>query len=220
MRIRFLSGIALAIAISMAAVACAGVGPETRRPAKLRSGDRAELVPAGHCRILGIDIRQANIRDIESSLGQSIFYYRGDFDLGNCYVSRDGIFLEFYVSSTGIGYAVSKHLGNDAGVENCLPIDASSPDLINEAGLGIGLSREEVRRLLGPASRRLADSHEHQYIFWVQQKADDTTAKKVRQEDQLPQGHEVWLNLYSVIKVFFEQDRVIGFDINTSDAFR
>ena len=208
-------------AVLLALAGCAGGGaPETRRPTTLRAGDRAQRIPAGHCRIMGIDIRKDNVSDVEAALGESHFYYRGDFDLGNCYVSRDGSFLEFFVSSTSIGYAVSKVLENGLRAERCKSIAAAASDLANEAGLRLGLSREEIHYLLGPASRRSADSDQYQYIFRLQERADAATAEKIRQSDQLPPDQEIWLNLYATIKVYFEHDIVVGFEIDRSDAFR
>lgn len=210
----------LIAAILFVAAGCVGGGPATRRPAKLKPGDRAERLPADHSRILGIDIRQDNISDVEAAFGSAVFLYRGDFDLGNCYVSRDGNFLEFFVSSTSIGYAVSKVLGHEVRAENCKLIDVSDSDLVNGAGLRIGLSRQEIHALLGSASRQTADAKEYRYIFWVQEQADVATSNRIRQADQLPPDHEIWLNLYSVIKVLFENDIVVGFEIDKSDAFR
>lgn len=121
--------------------------------------------PPGVSRILGIDIRQQSesLGKAIATLGTAKAVSRGDASTGReqiCYVSEPkahNVHLIFEEDEVYADYYLFEDGPHWNGESFCAPSKLVSPDLRNDAGLGLGETRSQVEAILGKPSLRRPD---------------------------------------------------------------
>lgn len=118
--------------------------------------------PPGVSRILGIDIKQQyeSLAKAIATLGRAKAVSRGDASTGReqiCYVSEakaHDVHLIFEEGEVYEAYYLFKDVPHWNGESFCARSKLVSPDLRNDAGLGLGETRTQVESILGKPSLR------------------------------------------------------------------
>lgn len=192
----------------------------TRKPPRLKGGEKAEPIPPEHYQILNTEFGRQSIIDIEAVLGHANLYDKGGMAFGICYVSSDGVFLEYHFTDQSIGYQVSRSPGQSVPPDRCIDLPVHSSAMANRVGLAIGIPRAQIHQLLGTPSNTSPDETEYKYVYWIQKKAAQDVADKYRKANDVAPDIEVWTDVYSVIKIVFEEDKVTSYDVSTSETLR
>lgn len=196
-----------------------------REPAAARGGgqlahnQKQERIPASYYKILGVDFSRQNLIEIQDTLGQSPLFLKDGIHLGVCYFSQDGGFLEYTFTEIFTGYAVAMAPPSNLPRNACLKLPIPSEAMINEAGLALGMNKQHIHKLLGRPSKMLLDATEYHYVYRVREKSDERTAQRQRAAQQLAAETEIWVNIHSLLKVSFERDRVVRFEVSTTESF-
>lgn len=185
----------------------------------ISSSARSEYIDAKHYAILGVRLDERGVDSVTPVLGMPSFT-KGVSGEAACYVGPDRTAIVFETTLVGFGYTVYSPERSSAVIEryDCLEVSALTRRISNGAGLGLGLSRRVVQRLLGPPK----NSKPQKYIFEYSAKRKMTPAESERGVSTRYEGKELKETLYwyisSVLEVEFDDGGVSQFSIFTAET--
>jgi hypothetical protein len=183
---------------------------EFRAPSPLNENEKAEYISEKYNEIIGVRIDDISLKKITEILGAAKIYEGTHTASHVCYKSKNEK-LEFTVSSFGYGYTVSS---NSSKLGKCKELNK---EFINGAGLKLRLSKSEVLSLAGDPSKK--EKNRFTYIFWVQEKPKQEVEEGLRTAHEIPKSEEIWLDVYSVIDVYFVGGLVQKYSVSTTKTY-
>jgi hypothetical protein len=176
-----------------------------RVPTLLADGERGDYVPQLVYEVLGVSINSSTFKVIESKLGKTT-RYKGEHTANHiCYVNGVDM-IEFTISSLGFGYEVSH---TEKPNPKCTVI---ADPIENRLGMKVGMSKQDVIRLLGKPSETKKDGVS--YTYWIQELPDQST-----QATLPPEVVGLWLDTYSYINILFKNNMLTEFSLYTTETY-
>ena len=160
-----------------------------------------------HYRVLGMDFSMVEFPEIMKTMGETKLIKGSHGTKMICYEDDSKIRMSYERTVKGFGYSLGLEAEEDSTWSLMIGVKcARSPkDLsatYNSAGLGLGMSFNDVTRLMGMPTTREDDDIEYRY--WAQETRETKKGKKVTYD------------IYSIVTITLKQDRVNYISVYTT----
>ena len=183
---------------------------EYKVPSTLAAGEYGEYIPKKNYQILGVNTETDNFQAIQSKLGINEIY-KGEHTANHlCYINNKQA-IEFTISSLGFGYKVTNELNR------ALKCKELTNDIVNDYGLKVGIKKSTAINLLGKPSE--TEGLTISYTYWVQEKPSEESLNKLRNTHAIPDSVEIWLDVYSHLRITFKNGVIDSFSVFTTETY-
>jgi hypothetical protein len=180
--------------------------------------------------ILGITLGQSNLATVRAKFGQAELWRDGDASTAEskvCYVAQKPNSLAIIFASNA-EMAPGQDVVTDIRIlklddykdaSKCLTLALGADQIRTASGLKIGISRENVRAILGPSSRESQNQWSYDRdVERLVQKSDKNYELWLARRQECFEGREPYFTISSGITVRFRNDSVVALIFSRNDS--
>ena len=181
--------------------------------------------------LMGVTLGESNLAQVQAKMGRTKLWTDGDASRAEskvCYITRepDAIVIVFASNAEMAGppensltdIRVMKSAAYRQRL-NCLLLSISGNDVATKNGLKIGLSREQLKRMLGPPEGTARPNWK--YSWSVDQplpKSANNYQQWLSKKEECFEGQSPFSTIYSEIDVRFDSNSVISFSLTRTES--
>jgi hypothetical protein len=183
-------------------------------------------IAAGDAAILGFSIGHATLKDVQAKLGSASVRRvsrEEESDVSICYVSpADGTVLVFYTGVMGGGtditwFALWSHEAAYPHASRCTPSKLVTRSLSTESGVRLGLTKEEVERIVGKPPQNGLKSNKYSYL--CRKKMTEEKIKSFKTENNWDVTKDPYFDRMSWIGLWYRDSMTSRIEIGAIESY-